>query len=344
MGDWPHQAPLGYTNNKATRLVELDANKAPLIQRLFELYSSGKYSLSRLRDKIHLEGLASRTGKRLSKSMVEAILKNPFYYGEFVWSGNKYIGNHKPVVGRELFEAVNKTLKDGSKAKGTKKSFAFSGLLKCARCGCRITAEVKKGKYIYYHCTNAKGKCAQPYVREETLDGLFADIVKQVRISDSASAWIIKALKESSKDEKSFREKELMRLQKRYDSLQSRLDKAYEDKLDGLIDDAYWKSVSDTWRSEQDRTQGQMEKYQKADRNYIDHGLQILELANRAYSLYLQQDLLEKRKLLDCLLSNCTLKETTLYPTYNKPFDLIAEGRRNQFKLPRQDSNLRPAD
>ena len=29
---------------------------------------------------------------------------------------------------------------------------------KCADCGCMITPEKKKGKYVYYHCTQYKGK------------------------------------------------------------------------------------------------------------------------------------------------------------------------------------------
>ena len=56
-GDWPHQAPLGYINNKATRLVEVDRTRAPFIKRLFELYSTGLYSISQVRDILHAEGL-----------------------------------------------------------------------------------------------------------------------------------------------------------------------------------------------------------------------------------------------------------------------------------------------
>lgn len=33
------------------------------------------------------------------------------------------------------------------------REFAFSGLMKCADCGGAVVAEIKKGKYIYYHCT-----------------------------------------------------------------------------------------------------------------------------------------------------------------------------------------------
>lgn len=48
-------------------------------------------------------------------------------------------------------------------------------MLKCSECGCTVTAEVKKGKYIYYHCTGSQKKCSQKpiYIREEELEKQF---------------------------------------------------------------------------------------------------------------------------------------------------------------------------
>ena len=50
---------------------------------------------------------------------------------------------------------------------------------KCGECGCSITAEIKKGRYIYYHCTFDKGKCGGSYVREEELERQFGEIFKR---------------------------------------------------------------------------------------------------------------------------------------------------------------------
>ncbi len=342
-GDWPHQAPLGYINNTATRLTEPDFHKGPLIRRLFELYATGKFSLFQVRDKLYSKGLRSRTGKRLSKSMVESILKNPFYYGEFVWKGCTYQGNHIPLISRDLYDSVQRTLRIDGKPKTRKTCFSFTGLLKCSRCGCQITAEIKKGKYVYYHCTSARGKCDQPYVREEVLDDLLANLLLGFRINSEIAEWIVTALKESRRDEKAFKETELKRLGTRHENLQQRLDKAYEDRLDGVIDERYWADVSNRMRSEQNQIQAQIDKLKTAERNYVDEGSRIIELAQRAYSLYKMQEPQEKRKLLDCVLSNCTADGLTLCPTYKKPFDLLAKGLQTQNKYPRQDSNLLPS-
>ena len=53
-------------------------------------------------------------------------------------------------------------------------------------------------------------------------------------------------------------------------------------------------------------------------------GVKFLELSQRLYSYWgLQQNRLEKGQLIKALLSNCTIKDATLCPTYRKPFDLI---------------------
>jgi hypothetical protein len=51
--------------------------------------------------------------------------------------------------------------------------------------------------------------------------------------------------------------------------------------------------------------------------------VRILELANKAYSLYVKQPPNEKAKLLKTVLSNCAMDSVNIHPTYRKPFDLI---------------------
>jgi len=52
-GIWPQWAPIGYLNDRKTRTIILDEGKAPFIKRVFELYSTGKYTLDEIRNKIY---------------------------------------------------------------------------------------------------------------------------------------------------------------------------------------------------------------------------------------------------------------------------------------------------
>ena len=58
----------------------------------------------------------------------------------------------------------------------------------------------------------------------------------------------------------------------------------------------------------------------------IDLAKEAIELSYRAESLYFKANPSQKRRLLKTLLSNCNLKGTTLYSTYNKAFSILAEG------------------
>ena len=82
---------------------------------------------------------------------------------------------------------------------------------------------------------------------------------------------------------------------------------------------------------------------EQASPDRILEGVRILELANKAYFLYLKQPPAEKAKLLRIVLSNCTLDAANLYPTYRKPFDLIFMRGKNEEWRARRGSNSRPS-
>jgi hypothetical protein len=70
-------------------------------------------------------------------------------------------------------------------------------------------------------------------------------------------------------------------------------------------------------------------------------GVRILELANKAYSIYLKQNHHERANLLRIVLSYCTLKDAALCPTYKKPFDMLAKGLHVGNWRPQRDSKPR---
>ena len=116
---------------------------------------------------------------------------------------------------------------DGRKAnpnRKPKRDFAFTGLIRCGHCGCSMVAKIKKGRYIYYHCSRAKGKCPEPYTREEELDERFAELLDCLRFDDEVLAWVSAALRVSHGDEKQHHEEAIHRIQAEYDRLQDRID------------------------------------------------------------------------------------------------------------------------
>jgi hypothetical protein len=54
----------------------------------------------------------------------------------------------------------------------------------------RNGGEIKKGKYVYYHCSGARGKCGEPYVRQETLEEAYAAMLRRISIDEEIVNWI----------------------------------------------------------------------------------------------------------------------------------------------------------
>jgi site-specific DNA recombinase len=80
----------------------------------------------------------------------------------------------------------------------------------------------------------------------------------------------------------------------------------YVDKLDGLVDAAFFDKMSNQWREEQNRCQREIDRHQSAEQSYMDEGVQILELARNAWRLFELQEPRQKLRLLNFVLSNCT--------------------------------------
>jgi len=331
-GYYPSFAPLGYVNTekelngRKIKIIEADPSKSQVIKKIFKLYSTGEYSIVKILNFASEEGLRSRKGYKLSKSTIYNILKDPIYYGDFKWNNKIYKGKHTAIISKELFDQVQKAFsKPNRPEKIQKHNFAFSGLLTCAKCGCTITAEIKKKKYVYYHCTNYKGKCGDKFIREENLAEKLGELVKKIRIEPKIIAWLKEALLMSHQDEKEYHDSQIKSLQELYNKLQHRLDKIYIDKLDEVVTTAFYQEKTNEWKNEQNNILININKHKDANTNYFEQGIKILELAQKAYFSYLKQDNSGKRNLLNILLSNCTLNEGNLYPTYRKPFDLLAK-------------------
>ncbi|HBI19378.1 MAG TPA: recombinase family protein, partial [Brevundimonas sp.] len=186
-GLWPTFAPIGYLNtvgNDGKKIITVDPQLGPTVQSLFQWYASGHYSLKEVSARARKAGLVYRkSGAPIGVSTVHKILRNRIYTGKFEWLGNLYKGSHQALVSEDLWGEVQDVL-DGRNAANIRANahdFPFTGLITCGHCGCALVGEIKKKKYIYYHCTGFKGKCGEPYVREEVLEERFTDLLRQLR-------------------------------------------------------------------------------------------------------------------------------------------------------------------
>ncbi len=337
-GGFPSLAPLGYINKHVTdsegkvieKIIAPDPDRAALIKQAFELYASGDYSLATLRDWLNAKGMKTRKfKKKITKHGLEVVLHNPFYYGLMKWNGVSYRGKHEPLISKELFDRVKERFENRHRPNPRGLFFTFKGIgLKCGYCGCSIIAERQTGKadkssYIYYHCSESRGKCEQTWYREEELDRRFGEAIGKLQIDDQILGLIKNALKKSHEDEERFAKEELVKLQSEYSRNETKLHKVYEDKLEGVINEEFFRRKYDELQQRQIEIHAEIEGLRKRNTGYFEEGLEILELMRNIKNQYVRADPMQKQRILKILASKCELKGVNTKIYWNKPFDIL---------------------
>ncbi len=195
MGFRPNMTPLGYLNDhysgKGQKKVFVDKKRAPVIKEAFEKVATGASGRD-VYNWMKETGFQTKSGKLITLSGVYRMLNNTYYCGLFEFptgSGKWYKGSYKPIITRKLFDAVQRKMEVAPKSKPGTKTFDYTKMLKCGRCGSGITAQEKfktrkdgsKKRYVYYHCTQSRDfDCPEPYIREEDLSEAFIDYLSEV--------------------------------------------------------------------------------------------------------------------------------------------------------------------
>jgi hypothetical protein len=90
---------------------------------------------------------------------------------------------------------------------------------------------------VYYHCAGYRGKCGEPYTREETLTQQFAGGLRELILSPAILQWLTTELLQSEESERLVRAQVFRRDQEELERVKARLDMRYGDRLDGHVQD-----------------------------------------------------------------------------------------------------------
>ena len=327
----PQRACLGYmtVGDKGHKIQVVDEKIAPLIREMFELYSSGNYSLSFLAEVMFDEGLKSQTGKIMAKTTLHNMLTNPFYCGKIVWNNNITQGKHEPIIDDDLFDKVQIKIKRQLSAPQYKKHlFLLKGLVRCAECGGVITWETQKG-HVYGHCNHYRS-CSQTVrvKEEEILEQIIKDIEKITPKTPKLIDWLERAVKDGEHDDTGLIESKATALGDSLKTIEKRLDALYNDKLDGKISIDFYDRKFEEFSSQRDNVlrsigkinpEGQAKNYEK--------GIKIHRLACEAKDLILneQKPVEDKRIVLSEIFSNFELNADKIRPKYTLGGEFLAE-------------------
>ena len=290
-GLWPQMAPLGYLNNKKTKMVYLDKEKAPLIKKAFEAYATGKYTLRELRKIINGLGLRGRRGKMLSVSNFQYLLQNPFYYGLIRYNGEFYEGKHEPIITKKLFDSVQEVMKRKSKPQKADKMkfFLYRGIFKCGECGYSITADKKikkSGKeYIYYYCTrkNPNHKCSQNvFTREEKISSQIEKEIQKVSLPDDCADWMLKEIEKERKAKAQSSSFFVQKIKQKIAKIDEKLEKLMNAYLESVLNIKEYQEAKNKLINQKQVLKDKLNAFEQKSDNRFELAAQFVKASKQA--------------------------------------------------------------
>lgn len=180
-------SPYGYDLVKGKLVI--NPEEAEVVKRIFALYRQN-HGCKYIAKLFNHEKIPKGNANVWAEFTVYYILTNPIYCGRLRWNYRKLSGvktgkeiivdgDHEPIITEEEFDQVQdmRELRARIGQKATSE-FAFTGVIRCGRCGYGMTGSSQKRKndrYRYYKCTGrfAYGICDMPIIAEDSIQEAF---------------------------------------------------------------------------------------------------------------------------------------------------------------------------
>ena len=334
-GVWPGWAPVGYANNPKTRGINIDPDKAPKVQKMFELYATGEYALHSLAHWCKENGLVGNLGKPLVIANIQKNLQNIFYLGLMKWKGEIFEGKHEPLISKKLFDKCQEVMAKRGKVQEVRKHhFAFLGLLKCASCGCSITGERQKG-HNYYRCTKKKGLCQEKhYLREEALTEQIKSFLQKVSLSSQDTEKVLAALDSEREQAKQAAQAEVGVLKEQLSQVELKLQKLLDIYLADALSTEEYAAKKKSLLSEKVSLSEKITDFEKKGLSWLEPAREFVKSLNQAANLIRTDNLSELPTFMKNIGSNHILRNRQFVFAPKIQYKLVAErSEANTFSL-----------
>ena len=225
--------PLGYKKDKNGYIV-IDETTKGLVELIFKLFNSGKYSTQSLAKELNSRGYRSQLGNEFNNRSIAIILKNKSYTGSYTDDKGR-IHNFPQIINNEEFNKVKPILASNNikQGKTTKHNYFAIKLIKC-KCGsnyCATKTSYTCAGYLFRKRVGYKhlSTCTNPTsISFNNLDGILWKLTKDFLIEEIEQ--------DDSKLEEETKE-QISILQQKIQVLEDKM-KLYDKKIDEIVEKA----------------------------------------------------------------------------------------------------------
>lgn len=192
--------------------------------------------------------------------------------------------------------------------------FPLRGFLTCDNCGCALTSSIKKGHH-YYYCTNGRRICEEhkSYLRENYLYGVVSKILGSLHFTERKIELMYKAAKEKADTEGDYFTASLDGLTPRLEALKTQESRL----LDAFLGEQITKELYDQktlgLQNERVSLVGQIKELEsRSPISTLEPTKEVFLRASRAKKEFLDADDMKKRKVIEKLLWNLSIKNKSV--------------------------------
>src|SRR3989338_5525652 len=293
------------------------------------MYATGEYPLNSLANWCEKKKLLTNAGNKISLSNVQYILQNPFYVGLMRYKGEIFEGTHEPLISKKLFDKCQEVMvKRGRVRPDRKHNFAFLGLMKCASCGCSITAQYAKGNggtYTYYRCTKKRGSCQEKYLGENQLIEQIDNFLQKVSLSSQDTEKVLAALDTEENQAKKQARGEVVNLKEQLSRVEMKLQKLLDVYLDDALTQKEYAAKKDLLISQKVALNEKITDFEQKGLSWLEPAREFVKSLNQAANLIGTDNLSELPTFLKNIGSNHILRNREFVFTPKIEYELVAE-------------------
>ena len=326
-------APFGYDKSKEDKhKLVINEEQAKVVRKIFDLYLEGNSPLQisyiLINEKIPTPSQIMNMQKQTTKwypEVIRRILQNEMYIGNMVQCKKRKINyklkqvvdmpksewivvenTHKPIIEKEKFYAVQQIMKSKEKTRTKTLDLLLRGLVVCKDCGKKMSTTVDNNKKHtrYMRCssyaTAPKQRICTPHIinyqkLEDAVLREITEICKQYLDKNKLKQIVDTENQEADKENKIKKEKSVT--SKAIEVLTSQIDKLYEDKLNGLLNNEDFKRLYDKKVNERELKQKYLQELENVtfEKTTVDYEKVMSEfLKKENITSYMLTTLIEK--------------------------------------------------
>ncbi len=282
------------------------------------MYTDVKFALT---DTVNRLGLTARTNRPLARSQYYRILQNPIYCGIIRYNDELYDGKHEPLVSKELFDRVQRILRERRKPKDLPelKHYLYRRIFRCGECGAMITNETQKG-FNYLRCTKKKGICSQRYLREDRASQDVQNAISRIAFPQQYIDWMIEELDTRQHDAASALKTQRSALTEKIEAAKGKLDRLTAAYLEQALNLEEYRSEKNKLIEEKVTLEGKLTELRRNPETRLEPTRTLVKVLAEATLLTSADDDREKPKFLKKTGSNLTVQDQHVLVEFKEPW------------------------